>query len=58
MTCSYFALCCQAAGGVAADTNVCVCLCVSGVSLLVPHGSVAENMSWEMYMVINQGEAR
>uniref|UniRef100_A0A669EAY0 Netrin receptor UNC5 n=2 Tax=Oreochromis TaxID=8139 RepID=A0A669EAY0_ORENI len=29
----------------------------TGVSLLVPHGSVAENMSWEMYMVINQGEA-
>uniref|UniRef100_A0A3Q0RNQ5 Netrin receptor UNC5 n=1 Tax=Amphilophus citrinellus TaxID=61819 RepID=A0A3Q0RNQ5_AMPCI len=29
----------------------------TGVSLLVPHGAVAENMSWEMYMVINQGEA-
>ncbi|KAF3696206.1 Netrin receptor UNC5B [Channa argus] len=30
----------------------------TGVSLLVPHGAVAENMSWEMYMVINQAEAR
>uniref|UniRef100_A0A3Q2Q316 Netrin receptor UNC5 n=1 Tax=Fundulus heteroclitus TaxID=8078 RepID=A0A3Q2Q316_FUNHE len=29
----------------------------TGVSLLVPHGAVAENMSWEMYMVIDQGEA-
>ncbi|XP_047237470.1 netrin receptor UNC5D isoform X3 [Girardinichthys multiradiatus] len=29
----------------------------TGVSLLVPHGAVAENMSWEIYMVINQGEA-
>ncbi|XP_038559598.1 netrin receptor UNC5D isoform X3 [Micropterus salmoides] len=29
----------------------------TGVSLLVPHGAVAENMSWEMYMVINQGES-
>ncbi|XP_014872449.1 netrin receptor UNC5D-like [Poecilia latipinna] len=29
----------------------------TGVSLLVPHGAVAENMSWEMCMVINQGEA-
>ncbi|XP_061135806.1 netrin receptor UNC5D [Syngnathus typhle] len=29
----------------------------AGVSLLVPHGAVAENMSWEMYMVISLGEA-
>ncbi|XP_017290387.1 netrin receptor UNC5D isoform X2 [Kryptolebias marmoratus] len=29
----------------------------TGVSLLVPHGAVAENMSWEMYVLINQGEA-
>ncbi|KAM4577633.1 netrin receptor UNC5D-like isoform 3-T3 [Odontesthes bonariensis] len=29
----------------------------TGVSLLVPHGAVAENMSWEMYMVVNQEEA-
>ncbi|KAM3611780.1 uncharacterized protein V6R79_024129 [Siganus canaliculatus] len=29
----------------------------TGVSLLVPHGAVAENMSWEMHMVINQGDA-
>lgn len=35
-----------------------ICVCFPGVSLLVPHGAVAENMSWEMYMVINQGEAR
>lgn len=35
-----------------------ICVCFAGVSLLVPHGAVAENMSWEMYMVINQGEAR
>lgn len=41
------------------DVNMDVCLCVlPGVSLLVPHGAVAENMSWEMYMVINQGDAR
>lgn len=35
-----------------------VCVCFPGVSLLVPHGAVTENVSWEMYMVINQGEAR
>ncbi|XP_038153236.1 netrin receptor UNC5D-like isoform X2 [Cyprinodon tularosa] len=29
----------------------------TGVSLLVPHGAVAENRSWEMHMVINQGDA-
>uniref|UniRef100_A0A3Q3GZV0 Netrin receptor UNC5 n=1 Tax=Labrus bergylta TaxID=56723 RepID=A0A3Q3GZV0_9LABR len=29
----------------------------TGVSLLVPHGAVAENTSMEMYMEINQGEA-
>ncbi|KAM7018825.1 netrin receptor UNC5D isoform 1-T1 [Tautogolabrus adspersus] len=29
----------------------------TGVSLLVPHGAVAEHTSMEMYMVINQGEA-
>ncbi|XP_053727505.1 netrin receptor UNC5D [Synchiropus splendidus] len=28
----------------------------TGVSMLVPHGAVAENNSWEMYVVINQGE--
>ncbi|XP_034026915.1 netrin receptor UNC5D isoform X4 [Thalassophryne amazonica] len=28
-----------------------------GVSLLVPHGAVAENLSWDMYMAINQAEA-
>lgn len=37
-----------------ADASVCF----PGVSLLVPHGAVAENMSWEMYMVIHQGGAR
>uniref|UniRef100_G3NP71 Netrin receptor UNC5 n=1 Tax=Gasterosteus aculeatus aculeatus TaxID=481459 RepID=G3NP71_GASAC len=29
----------------------------AGVSLLVPQGAVAENTSWEMHMVINQGES-
>ncbi|CAB1322193.1 unnamed protein product, partial [Coregonus sp. 'balchen'] len=29
----------------------------TGVSLLVPHGAIAEDPSWEMYMVINQGES-
>ncbi|XP_034026914.1 netrin receptor UNC5D isoform X3 [Thalassophryne amazonica] len=29
----------------------------AGVSLLVPHGAVAENLSWDMYMAINQAEA-
>lgn len=35
-----------------------LCVFFPGVGLLVPHGAVAENMSWEMYMVINQGETR
>ncbi|CAB1320027.1 unnamed protein product, partial [Coregonus sp. 'balchen'] len=30
----------------------------TGVSLLVPHGAIAEDTSWEMYVVINQGESR
>lgn len=29
-----------------------------GVSLLVPHGAIADDTSWEMYMLINQGESR
>ncbi|XP_041757325.1 netrin receptor UNC5D isoform X3 [Coregonus clupeaformis] len=29
----------------------------TGVSLLVPHGAIAEDTSWEMYVVINQGES-
>uniref|UniRef100_A0A673YF03 Netrin receptor UNC5 n=1 Tax=Salmo trutta TaxID=8032 RepID=A0A673YF03_SALTR len=29
----------------------------TGVSLLVPHGAITEDTSWEMYMVINQGES-
>ncbi|XP_065106374.1 netrin receptor UNC5D isoform X3 [Paramisgurnus dabryanus] len=29
----------------------------AGVSLLVPHGATAEDTSWEMYMLINQGES-
>uniref|UniRef100_A0A3Q1IEE2 Netrin receptor UNC5 n=1 Tax=Anabas testudineus TaxID=64144 RepID=A0A3Q1IEE2_ANATE len=29
----------------------------TGVSLLVPHRAVAENMSWEMHVLINRGEA-
>ncbi|XP_061115899.1 netrin receptor UNC5D-like isoform X3 [Conger conger] len=28
----------------------------TGVSLLVPHGAIAEDTSWEMYMIINQEE--
>ncbi|XP_066568681.1 netrin receptor UNC5D [Amia ocellicauda] len=29
----------------------------TGVSLLVPHGAIAEDTSWEMFMIINQEEA-
>nr|XP_014349455.1 PREDICTED: netrin receptor UNC5D [Latimeria chalumnae] len=29
----------------------------TGVSLLVPHGAIPEDSSWEIYMVINQGES-
>ncbi|XP_053336651.1 netrin receptor UNC5D isoform X2 [Clarias gariepinus] len=29
----------------------------SGVSLLVSHGAIAEDTSWEMYMLIDQGES-
>ncbi|XP_045081027.1 netrin receptor UNC5D-like isoform X4 [Coregonus clupeaformis] len=28
-----------------------------GVSLLVPHGGIAEDITWEMYMVINQEDS-
>ncbi|XP_051518320.1 netrin receptor UNC5D [Myxocyprinus asiaticus] len=30
----------------------------AGVSLLVPQGAIAEDTSWEMHMLINQGESR
>uniref|UniRef100_A0A8C1L053 Netrin receptor UNC5 n=1 Tax=Cyprinus carpio TaxID=7962 RepID=A0A8C1L053_CYPCA len=30
----------------------------AGVSLLVPHGAIADDTSWEMYMLINQEESR
>lgn len=39
---------------VGVDTRVCF----PGVSLLVPHGAVAEDTSWEMHMVIYQGGSR
>ncbi|KAG1958709.1 netrin receptor UNC5D isoform X1 [Pimephales promelas] len=29
----------------------------AGVSLLVPHGAIADDTSWEMYMFINEGES-
>ncbi|KAL1274136.1 hypothetical protein QQF64_026950 [Cirrhinus molitorella] len=29
----------------------------AGVSLLVPHGAIADDTSWEMYMLINQDES-
>uniref|UniRef100_A0A673MW10 Netrin receptor UNC5 n=1 Tax=Sinocyclocheilus rhinocerous TaxID=307959 RepID=A0A673MW10_9TELE len=29
----------------------------AGVSLLVPHGTIADDTSWEMYMLINQEES-
>uniref|UniRef100_A0A8C9SIC8 Netrin receptor UNC5 n=1 Tax=Scleropages formosus TaxID=113540 RepID=A0A8C9SIC8_SCLFO len=29
----------------------------TGVSVLVPHGAIAEDTSWEMYVVINQDES-
>lgn len=31
---------------------------VLGVSLLIPHGAIPEENSWEIYMSINQGEPR
>ncbi|KAK3539168.1 hypothetical protein QTP86_027605 [Hemibagrus guttatus] len=30
----------------------------AGVSLLVSHGAIAEDTSWEMYMLIDQGDSR
>uniref|UniRef100_A0A8C8FHS6 Netrin receptor UNC5 n=1 Tax=Oncorhynchus tshawytscha TaxID=74940 RepID=A0A8C8FHS6_ONCTS len=30
----------------------------TGVSLLVPHGGIAEDTTWEMYMVINQEDSK
>lgn len=30
----------------------------AGVSLLVSHGAITEDTSWEMYMLIDQGESR
>ncbi|CAL8277478.1 unnamed protein product [Merluccius merluccius] len=30
----------------------------TGVSLLVPYGGIAEDTSWEMYMIINQEDSR
>ncbi|CAL8281680.1 unnamed protein product [Gadus morhua 'NCC'] len=38
-------------------TLPCLCLFV-GISLLVPHGGIAEDTSWEMYMIINQEVSR
>lgn len=35
-----------------------VVLFVLGVSLLIPHGAIPEENSWEIYMSINQGEPR
>lgn len=50
---------------------VCVCPCLAvcwsrsaytsfsaGISLLVPHGGIAEDTTWEMYMIINQEDSR
>ncbi|CAL8387584.1 unnamed protein product [Boreogadus saida] len=31
---------------------------VKGISLLVPRGGIAEDTSWEMYMIINQEDSR
>lgn len=30
----------------------------AGISLLVPHGGIAEDTTWEMYMIINQEDSR
>lgn len=30
----------------------------AGISLLVPHGGIAEDTTWEMYMSINQEDSR
>lgn len=49
---------------------VTVCLCLApcdpsfyvsfsaGISLLVPHGGIAEDTTWEMYMIISQEDSR
>uniref|UniRef100_A0AAR2LNE9 Netrin receptor UNC5 n=1 Tax=Pygocentrus nattereri TaxID=42514 RepID=A0AAR2LNE9_PYGNA len=34
-----------------------VCVVSVGVSLLVSHGAIAEDTSWEMYMLINQAQS-
>ncbi|XP_061907485.1 netrin receptor UNC5D isoform X1 [Entelurus aequoreus] len=43
--------------GVFGSTGGRLVLPNTGVSMLVPHGAVAEDMWWEMYMVISLGEA-
>lgn len=54
------------------DLTASVCLCVrlapcdpslhvsfsAGISLLVPHGGIAEDTTWEMYMIISQEDSR
>lgn len=30
----------------------------AGISLLAPHGGIAEDTTWEMYMIINQEDSR
>lgn len=33
-------------------------LAVPGVSLLIPHGAIPEETSWEIYLAINHDESR
>lgn len=36
----------------------CVSAFSAGISLLVPHGGIAEDTTWETYMVIHQEDGR
>lgn len=39
-------------------TVLCIPPLSAGISLLVPHGGIAEDTTWEMYMIINQEDSR
>lgn len=55
---------CHAVGSYKLFGFVCVCVWISnfylwlGVSLLVPHGAIEEDTTWELYMSITQQDSR